>query len=210
VQNETPDNAPVEETPLVAEGHQGEPAGLSNRWLYGIIVSSFIFALGSIPMYRIVCKKIDPGGSSAQNGDPEIYDDKTDTSRDVRIRFTTSVERQLPFEFTISHDYLTVHPGQRGEAIFKVTNLDGDRDYRAKAVYDINPPEAGQYLKKIQCFCFDEQTIAAGSTVELPLLFWFDSKMPPEIKEITIAYTYFNMESSLERSKRDSNEHAVK
>ena len=186
MQNENPDNVPVEETPPVEEA-QGEPAGLSNRWLYGIIVSSFIFALGSIPMYRIVCKKIDPGGSSAQNGAAAIYDDKSDASRDVRIRFTTSVERQLPFEFNISEDYLTVHPGQRGEALFTVKNLDSERDHRAKAVYDINPPEAGQYLKKIQCFCFDEQTIAAGETVELPLLFWFDSKMPPEIKEITIS-----------------------
>lgn len=194
MQNETP-----------PETNAAEKSGsLNNRWLYGIVVGSFIFAFGSIPAYRIVCKKFDPGGSAWSNGSAEIYNDKADVTRSVRVRFTTSVERQLPFEFTAGQDFLTVNPGARGQAAFTVQNLDSKRSFRAKAVYDINPPEAGQYFKKIQCFCFDEQTIEAGVTTELPLIFWFDSKMPAHIKEVTIAYTFFNMESSLERSvKRD-------
>ena len=188
----------------------GEPQQLSNRWLYAIITASFVFALGSIPMYRIVCKKFDPGGSAAQNGDAQIYDDAADTSRNVRVRFTTSVERQLPFEFKSAQEFMTIHPGDKNLAHFSVRNMDSMRDYRAKAVYDINPPEAGQYLKKIQCFCFNEQTIFASEQKDLPLMFWFDSKMPDHIKEITIAYTYFNMENSMERSVRKRDEHAVK
>jgi cytochrome c oxidase assembly protein subunit 11 len=200
MQNETP-----------PENASGENSGrLSNRWLYTIVVGSFIFAFGSIPAYRIVCKKFDPGGSAWANGSAEIYNDQADTSRSVRVRFTTSVERQLPFEFTSAQNFLTVHPGARGQANFQVRNLNLDRSYRAKAVYDINPPEAGQYFKKIQCFCFDEQTIGAGVTNDLPLIFWFDSKMPDHIKEVTIAYTFFNMESSMERSDRKQNEQAAR
>lgn len=203
--NETP---PVNSDNVHPNNAGGEPQQLNNRWLYAIITGSFIFAFGSIPLYRIVCKRIDPGGSSWQNGDAEIYKDTADTSRNIRVRFTTSVERQLPFEFKSEQEFLTFHPGAKTVAHFTVRNMDNERDYRAKAVYDINPPEAGQYLKKIECFCFNEQTIGAKETKDLPLVFWFESDMPDHIKDITIAYTYFNVENSMERSIRKREQHA--
>lgn len=198
MQNETPPE------------HIENSGKLGNRWLYTIIAGSFIFAFGSIPAYRIVCKKFDPGGSAWANGTAQTYEDVVDTSRSVKVRFTTSVERQLPFNFESKQEFLTVHPGAKSEAHFTVMNADPSRSYRSKAVYDINPPEAGQYFKKVQCFCFDEQTIEGGVQKDLPLVFWFDSSMPASIQEVTIAYTYFNMESSLERSARKAEERAAK
>ncbi len=170
----------------------------------GIIICSFIFAVVSIPLYRMVCDVVDPGGSSWSNGDTDTYVDvAVDRSRTVRVRLTTNVNRQLPWEFYPMEPDTRVHPGERKMVKFYARNKDTEGSITGKAVYDINPPEAGQYFKKIECFCFQEQELAAGESVEMPLVFWFDSKLPPEIKEITLAYTFFNMDSTFERTLKE-------
>lgn len=174
---------------------------LSNKWLLGMIVASFIFALASIPLYRIVCKQIDPGGSAWQNGDADVYEGvEVDTSRTVKVRFATEVQSQLPWSFEAHVKSLEVHPGEKNRALFTVKNHDTTGAIKGKGVYDINPPEAGQYFKKVDCFCFREQTLEAGELAELPLVFWFEPDMPEHIRNITVAYTFFNVDSSLQRS----------
>jgi cytochrome c oxidase assembly protein subunit 11 len=86
---------------------------------------------------------------------------------------------------------------------FVAKNMDQSGATTGKAVYDINPPQAGQYFKKIECFCFREQKLEAGQEMEMPLYFWFDPELPEDIEEITVAYTFFNMESSLSRSMKN-------
>lgn len=167
----------------------------------GIIICSFIFAIVSIPLYRMVCDVVDPGGSSWSNGSTDAYVDvPVDKSRTVRVRLTTNVNRQLPWEFKPMVPDVHVHPGERKMVKFFAHNKDTEGSVTGKAVYDINPPEAGQYFKKIECFCFQEQELAGGESVEMPLVFWFDPAMPPEITEITLAYTFFNMDSTFERT----------
>jgi len=194
----------MSEEPLRVE--QFEAVNKKNsKWLVGIVVGSFIFAFASIPLYRIICTQFDPGGSAYFNGLTQAYEPTlpADTSRQVKVRFTTNVERQLPWTFKHNQEYVTLHPGAKTQASFQVTNSHPTRALTGKAVYDINPPQAGAYFKKVECFCFREQKLEAGQSMELPLIFWFESDMPADIKEITVAYTFFNMETSFERSKRD-------
>lgn len=173
----------------------------SGKKLLGIIIGSFIFAWASIPLYRIVCQAIDPGGSTWQNGSVDTYEDvEVDKSRTVKVRFASEVNSQLPWEFGPADPSLTVHPGEKKLTKFTAENLDHARAIKGKAVYDINPPEAGQYFKKIECFCFVEQTLEPGEKVDMPLYFWFEPDMPDHIKEITLAYTFFNADSSRSRS----------
>lgn len=174
------------------------------KFLVGIIIASFIFAVVSIPLYRMVCDVVDPGGSSWSNGDTDAYVDvPVDASRTVRVRLTTNVNRQLPWEFKPLSPAVEVHPGERKMVKFLARNQDTQGSITGKAVYDINPPEAGEYFKKIECFCFQEQELSAGESVEMPLVFWFDPSLPPEIKEITLAYTFFNMDSTFERTLKE-------
>ncbi|MFW5967892.1 MAG: cytochrome c oxidase assembly protein [Persicimonas sp.] len=166
-----------------------------------IIAGSFAFALASIPMYRMVCAKLDPGGSSSQNGQVDEYKDvEVDESRTVDVRFTSEVNGQLDWEFGPTESRVKVHPGEKRLTDFEAKNLDRDNELTGKGVYDINPPQAGQYFKKIECFCFTEQTLAAGEEVDMPLYFWFDPDMPDDIDEVTIAYTFFNADSSRARA----------
>ncbi len=175
-----------------------------SKFYVGIIIFGFFLAFISIPLYRIVCKSIDPGGSAWQNGSADIYEGVTvDKSRKVKVRFTYMVEKQLPWDFVATVPSVEVHPGEKKLVSFIAKNMDQGGATTGKAVYDINPPEAGQYFKKIECFCFREQKLEAGQEMEMPLYFWFDPEMPDHIKEITVAYTFFNMESSLARSMKN-------
>ncbi len=166
----------------------------------GVIVGMFLFGFASIPIYRIYCANVDPGGSSAQNGEAELYGDtKVDKTHRIKIRFATQVNKQLPWHFEVSEINDVVFAGAKSVITFKAKNL-SDIPIKGKAVYDINPPEAGQYLKKIECFCFTEQTLGPHEEMDMALRYWFDPQMPKEIHDITIAYTFFNIESSFERS----------
>jgi cytochrome c oxidase assembly protein subunit 11 len=173
----------------------------TGKKMLAFIAFMFLVAAASIPLYRIVCVAIDPGGSSWQNGETDSYEGVTvDKSRTVKVRFAAEVNRQLPWRFEATESSVTVHPGEKRLTNFVSENLDGARAIKGQAVYDINPPEAGQYFKKIECFCFTEQTLEPGEQVDMPLYFWFEPDMPDHIKEITLAYTFFNADTSRKRA----------
>ena len=169
-----------------------------------VIVGMFLFGFISIPLYRLVCTTFDPGGSTYALGLVTAKDYEgvqVDTSRTVSVRMTTTVNRALPWEFKNLTNRVELNPGQRQLVKFHAKNL-ASVPVRGRAVYDINPPEAGQYLKKIECFCFQEQKLEPGESVEMPLVFWFEPDMPAHIVDITLAYTFFNMDISLEHTTK--------
>lgn len=169
----------------------------------GVIVVMFLFGFASIPLYRWVCAQVNPGGSSWFNGDPDDYTGVVvDTSRTINVRFTTNVERVLPWEFYSMENRVDIHPGEKILVNFVSRNTE-NYPMKGKAVYDINPPEAGRHYRKIECFCFIEQTLEGGERADMPLYFWFDPEIPEHVKEISLAYTFFSAESSMERSMRN-------
>ncbi len=185
-----------------ASSHQERNSRTGKR-LLTVAICMFVAGFAFIPLYRIVCEKIAPGGSAALNGKSEPYENVTvDTSRKLNVRMITNVNRGLPWEFRVDQTVSELHPGQKGQANFFARNYDKQTSVMGKAVYDINPPEAGKYFKKIECFCFQQQELGGGQSIDMPLIYWFDPAIPPHIKNITIAYTFFNMESSFAKSSR--------
>jgi cytochrome c oxidase assembly protein subunit 11 len=88
-----------------------------------------------------------------------------------------------------------VRIGDTGLAFFKVTNH-GDKPMTGRASYNVVPEQAGPYFQKLECFCFTSQTIAAGQTVEFPVVYFVDPQYvdDPETKgkqELTLSYTFF-------------------
>lgn len=159
-----------------------------------ILLASFIFGWGSIPLYRLVCAKIAGGGSSSLNGEVSEYGEvEVDESRDLRVRFTTVVNGALPWDFDATERTVELHPGQKHLTHFKAHNKSSTDAIIGKAVYDIVPAQAAPYFKKIQCFCFDEQILGPNESVEMPLYFWFEPDMPKNINSITISYTFFKV-----------------
>ncbi len=169
----------------------------------GVVVAMFLFGFASIPLYRWVCAETDPGGSSWFIGEPDVYEGvEVDEEREIRVRFNTNVERQLPWEFNVESQTVTVNAGERKIVGFDAHNIDSN-DVTGKAVYDISPPDAAPHFKKQECFCFIEQTLGGGDEIEFPLVFWFDPEIPEHIDEVSLGYTFFNAESSRARAASD-------
>lgn len=157
-----------------------------------ILLASTIFGWGSIPLYRLVCAKFAGGGSAALNGESSEYNNVTvDTSRNVHVRFSAVVNRNLPWDFAPEVLSVDVHPGEKRLTNFHAKNRSSTQTIIGKAVYDIVPAQAAPYFKKIECFCFTEQTLNPNEAVEMPLYFWFEPDMPAHIKEVTLAYSFF-------------------
>jgi len=195
----------ADQIPIGPSAEMAEKNKQMGRLFLIVGITMFIFGFASIPLYRIVCDSIDPGGSAYSNGTTDSYDGvSVDAQRTLTVQMSAEVNKTLPWGFeTPEEGRVKIHPGERRMVKFWAKNYDKTRAIKGKAVYDINPPEAGQYFKKIECFCFKEQELGPGEEVEMPLVFWFDPEMPQNIKEVSIAYTFFNMDSSLSRSMQE-------
>ncbi|MGZ6019477.1 MAG: cytochrome c oxidase assembly protein [Phenylobacterium sp.] len=147
-------------------------------------------AYASVPLYRAFCQVTGYGGTVRKaEVKPGVVLDQT-----LLVRFDTNV-RGLPWDFTAEQTDQTVRIGETKVAVFKVTNH-ADHPITARAVFNVAPDQAGVYFRKLSCFCFSDQTVAAGATVEMPVLYFVDPKYASDFetkggKVLTLSYTFF-------------------
>jgi cytochrome c oxidase assembly protein subunit 11 len=147
-------------------------------------------AYASVPLYRAFCQVTGYGGTVRKaEARPDQVLDQT-----LLVRFDTNV-RGLPWDFTAEQTDQTVKIGATQVAMFKVTNH-ADHPVTARAVFNVSPDQAGVYFRKLSCFCFSDQTVAAGATVEMPVLYFVDPKYASDFetkggKVLTLSYTFF-------------------
>jgi cytochrome c oxidase assembly protein subunit 11 len=147
-------------------------------------------AYASVPLYRAFCQVTGYGGTvrKAETAPGNVL------GQTLLIRFDTNV-RGLPWDFTAEQTDQTVKIGETKVAVFKVTNH-SDKPVTARAVFNVVPEQAGVYFRKLSCFCFSDQTVAAGATVEMPVLYFVDPKYAQDFetrggKVLTLSYTFF-------------------
>jgi cytochrome c oxidase assembly protein subunit 11 len=114
--------------------------------------------------------------------------------RTLTIRFDANV-RDLPWTFTAEQVSQEAKIGETKIAFFKVTN-NSDKPITGRALFNVVPEQAGPYFQKLQCFCFEDQTIAPGATIDMPVLYYVDPKFVDDIntkgkQEVTLSYTFF-------------------
>lgn len=147
-------------------------------------------AYASVPLYKAFCQLTGYGGAVRRaTAAPNTVIDRT-----LRIRFDTNV-RDLPWTFVAEQTSQSVKIGETGLAYFKVTNS-GPKAVTGHAVYNVLPSTAGAYFQKLECFCFSDQTIPAGKTVEFPVVYFVDPKYATDINtkntgEVTLSYTFY-------------------
>ena len=171
-----------------------DPRRGRNRKVGLILAGAFVAMIGaayaSVPLYRAFCQL------TGFDGTVRRAEAKPDTvlGRTLTVRFDTNV-RDLPWEFSAEQTSQTVKIGETGLAYFKVTNK-GDKPITGRAVYNVVPEMAGAYFQKLECFCFSDQTIAPGKTIEFPVVYFVDPKFAEDIDtkgkgEVTLSYTFF-------------------
>lgn len=147
-------------------------------------------AFASVPIYRAFCQLTGFDGATrrAESASSQVLD------KTLTVRFDANV-RDLPWTFTAEQTSQEVKIGETKLAFFKVRN-NSDKPITARAVFNVVPEQAGPYFQKLQCFCFTDQTIAAGATVDMPVLYFIDPKYADDIDtkgkpEVTLSYTFF-------------------
>lgn len=119
------------------------------------------------------------------------------SSRRLRITFNGSVSDVMPWKFTPQQREVRVLPGETALAFYTATNK-SDEDIIGVATYSVTPAQVAPYFSKIQCFCFEEQRLNAGETVDMPVFFFIDPDFVNDptmtkIDTITLSYTFFSM-----------------
>jgi cytochrome c oxidase assembly protein subunit 11 len=162
--------------------------------LAGIGVCSMTgLGFASVPLYRLFCEATGLNGTT-QRGlrAPGAVNQK------VTIAFDSNVSAKLPWKFEPEMREDTIDIGGRDMAFFKATNT-SNHSITGTATFNVTPAQAGKYFTKIQCFCFTQQTLAAGETVRMPVIFYVDPKIlqdpdARDIQEITLSYTFYPVE----------------
>lgn len=147
-------------------------------------------AYAAVPLYRAFCQLTGFDGTVRK---AEAAPDKV-LDRTLKVRFDANV-RDLPWTFTAEQTSQDVKIGETMLAHFKVTNR-SDKPVTGRAVYNVTPDMAGRYFQKLECFCFSDQTIGAGQTVDMPVLYFVDPKFASDFEtrgksEVTLSYTFY-------------------
>ena len=114
----------------------------------------------------------------------------------IRITFNSSVSDVLPWKFVPQQREVSVLPGETALAFYTATNVSPD-DIIGVATYSVTPGQVAPYFNKIQCFCFEEQRLEAGETVDMPVFFYLDPEFADDpamrgIETVTLSYTFFS------------------
>jgi cytochrome c oxidase assembly protein subunit 11 len=162
------------------------------RKLVVVAVLMFGFGWALIPLYRKICEVT--GINLLTSRDPKVEqlarNTQVDTSRKVVVEFDAN--RQGPWRFKPHVNYMEVHPGELVHVEYDLVNLEG-RAMAGQAIPSYAPLQSAQYFQKLECFCFEQQTLAAGETRKFPVVFFIDPKLPRDVTQITLSYTFFEV-----------------
>ena len=169
--------------------------------IYGIsiCVGTLALAYGSVPLYKMICQQTGWSGQPVKahdsGGDPALRLQPVEDHRRLRITFNGSVSDVLPWKFIPQQREVRVLPGETALAFYTATNK-SEADIIGVATYSVTPAQVAPYFSKIQCFCFEEQKLNAGETVDMPVFFFIDPEFVKDpsmrgIDTITLSYTFF-------------------
>jgi cytochrome c oxidase assembly protein subunit 11 len=170
-------------------------ARFNRRILHKLLVVSvlmFGFGWALIPIYRKICEI---SGINVLTGrDPlaaeRAANTQVDRTRTIVVEFDAN--RQGPWRFRPSVNHLEVHPGELVHVEYDLVNLEG-RAMAGQAIPSYAPMQSARFFNKVECFCFKQQTLAAGETRRFPVVFFVDPDLPKDINQITLSYTFFEV-----------------
>jgi cytochrome c oxidase assembly protein subunit 11 len=151
-------------------------------------------AFAAVPLYRMFCEATGFAGTT-QRADRA----PGAVAGQVKVQFDANVHPGLPWRFEPEQTSVEVAPGAQTKIFYRAQNLSA-RAIVGQAVYNVSPDTVGKYFKKIQCFCFSEQTLQPGQKVDMPVVFFVDPKIKQDpdtkdVHEITLSYTFYPVET---------------
>ena len=159
--------------------------------LVGVLLGMAGLSYASVPLYQWFCQVTGYGGTT-QKADkaPGAAGERT-----ITVRFNSDTAPGLRWAFQPEQRTITVKVGAEELAFYSARNK-SKAAVTGTAVFNVTPAKAGQYFNKIACFCFDEQLLKPGQTVQMPVSFFIDpailkDRNLDDVDTITLSYTFF-------------------
>lgn len=176
-------------------------AGLRRTgWIAAALAVAMLgLAYASVPLYRLFCQVTGYAGTTQRVSATTTTVRADPFGRVVKVRFDANVAPGMPWLFTPEANSVSVRLGERKLAFFKATNMTAAAT-TGRATFNVSPDTAGKYFVKIACFCFTEQTLKPGETVDMPVSYYIDpailkDKDAARIDEITLSYTFYPVDA---------------
>ena len=190
-----------------------ERANRRTGWLAALGAASMIgAAYAAVPLYRLFCQVTGYNGTVSRAEEAALPDAarlQALGGSAIRVRFDATTADGLAWRFRPVQQVNEVKIGEKVLAYYEAENL-SDVPVTGRAVYNVSPDTAGAYFRKIDCFCFTEQTLQPGEKVRMPVVYFIDPDMLEDpsarrISEITLSYTFFPMDKSGDAALSRSN-----
>ncbi|MEN9618910.1 MAG: Cytochrome c oxidase assembly protein CtaG [Pseudomonadota bacterium] len=170
--------------------------------LFAVTLGMFAFGYLLIPMYKAICEWTgvnilalsEREASGSMNGRAGLTNTQVDTSRTVTVEFDTNVRG--PWTFKPEKRFVEVHPGELITVMFEFQNAQ-DRTMSAQAIPSYAPLQAQAHFNKLECFCFNQYTLAPGEKKSWPVVFYVSPKLSKDVSTITLSYTFFEVGSAV-------------
>lgn len=168
-----------------------------NRRVGLIALAGALVMLGlgyaSVPLYRMFCQATGFGGTTQRASAAEASSVKV-AAGTISVRFDANVDRGMPWRFAPAEVLQDMRIGTRKMAYFKAENL-SDQPITGVASFNVAPEQAGKYFKKVQCFCFNRQTLQPHQSVDMPVIYYVDPAIlddpdTKDVQQITLSYTF--------------------
>lgn len=165
------------------------------------VVGMFGFGFAMVPMYDVIC---DITGLNGKTGGKVVQESEpTPTAgREITVQFLAQNGAGMDWEFSANDPVVKVMPGEVKVVSYRARNVH-DYAMTGQAIPSVAPNEAAQYLKKLECFCFEEQELQAGENVDMGIRFFIDENIPAHITKLTLSYSLFDI------TKYEKNQTAV-
>ena len=166
-----------------------------------VAVGMFAFGYALIPVYRAICEatginilsvteKQVPGNGLTSAAAARPANTQIDRSRTITVEFDAN--SRGPWSFKPAQRSLQVHPGELATVMYEFQNVQ-NRTMAAQAIPSYAPRQAAPHFNKLECFCFNEYTLAAGEKKTWPVAFVIDPRIPKDVTTITLSYTFFEV-----------------
>jgi cytochrome c oxidase assembly protein subunit 11 len=160
-----------------------------------VVLMMFGFGYALVPLYDAICTALGINVLSLSERQHvvkagDLKNTQVDYSRKITIEFDANARGPWDFKPAVSH--LEVHPGELATVMYEFRNVQ-PKTMAAQAIPSYAPKQATAHFNKLECFCFNEYTLAAGEVKQWPVVFVIDPKLPKDVKTITLSYTFFEV-----------------
>lgn len=157
-----------------------------------VAVMMFGFGYALVPVYKMICEITGINFLTPKDISVEaVSNSQVDQTRSITIEFDANV--QGPWRFRPTVNSMQVHPGEMATVVYEVVNTQA-RSVDAQAIPSYAPQQADKFFKKVECFCFRQQTLGPNEAKQMPVVFYIDPALPRDVKVITLSYTFFEVD----------------